>query len=240
MTDNGEKFVNPYTFVPFPETPPVRSSPNTHIANPDLFCGEISVTIKAKTSVLIHGFGTEKRPDLPRNSEGQVIIPGSSWKGPIRSLHETITGSCLRVFDGDFVPGYRDPALEGATGGLRMAIVDEPATEGTAPTLRLCPDPKMKTEPWKIPDTFLRDVAKRREPLKSGERLDLHYDDTGRVHTATPAESGEWVVFISDAGARTKPLVYKAQVRPYPTGVEPIPVPKQVWTEFPARCRRCS
>lgn len=232
VTDSSEKFVNPYTFVPFPDTPPVRSDPNTHIANPDLFRGKLSVTITARTSVLIHGFGTEKRPDLPRNSEGQVIIPGSSWKGAIRSLHETMTGSCLRVFNGDFIPGYRDLALEGSTSNLRMAIVDEPATEETEPTLLLCPEPE-DGNPSKIPHTLLLDAARGREPLKSGERLKLDIScQTGEACSATPDEDGQWVVSISDAAARTKPPVYKAQVRPYPAGVDPIPVPKQVWNKF--------
>ena len=46
----------------------------------------------------------------PGGPSGTTVLrlPGSSVKGAVRSLHETLAGGCLRVFDEDFIPSYRD------------------------------------------------------------------------------------------------------------------------------------
>lgn len=133
-------FVNPYTFVPFPDAPPNRARPHGHAGRSELLSGTLTVTIHTETGVLIRGFGTEETPDVPRRADGTPFIPGSSLKGALRSLHETITGGCLRVFDSDFVPGYRDSVTVNTTRGLRMAIVAEHVSEDVPPTLLVCPD----------------------------------------------------------------------------------------------------
>ncbi|MFC7343250.1 TIGR03986 family CRISPR-associated RAMP protein [Saccharopolyspora griseoalba] len=234
MSEAGQKFVNPYTFVPFPESAPARTRPTTHIANPELLCGKLTVDVKVETAVAVHGFMTGQVHDLPVNGDGKVIIPGSSLKGAIRSLHETITGSCLRVFDGDFVPGYRDPVEEKSIARLRMAIVETPAdpAKSTPPTVRLCPEPK-GNEPRKLPKERLFEVTQRNRLVKSGDRLDLDIDHgTGQARSACYAADGEWVVFISDAGTR-KGHAYYAQVRRYPPkDTPPLQVPESTWERY--------
>lgn len=42
----------------------------------------------------------------------EAFVPGSSLAGAFRSLHENLAGGCLRVFSGDFLPGYRDKPLD--------------------------------------------------------------------------------------------------------------------------------
>jgi hypothetical protein len=58
----------------------------------------------------------------------EQIIPGSSLHGALRSLHETLTGSCLRIFDPDFVSSYRDIARD--TADLRLALIESVDGEG--------------------------------------------------------------------------------------------------------------
>lgn len=222
-------FVNPYTFVPFPDAPPSRDRPHGHAGRPELLSGKLKVTIHTKTGVLIRDFGSEK---VPRDADGAPFIPGSSLKGALRSLHETITGSCLRVFDSDFVPGYRDSLTAETLQGLRMAIVQEHASEDVPPKLLVCPD---KDDPPKLHHDVLVRAAGGGPALKSGERVTVTFT-RGRPDEAYRDDDGEWVVFISDATARAaasgdKPN-YQAQLRPYPVGATPQTVPEQVWQDF--------
>ncbi|MGV1005704.1 MAG: hypothetical protein ACOYEV_13285 [Candidatus Nanopelagicales bacterium] len=53
---------------------------------------------------------------------GKWVVPGSSLAGPVRSLHEALTGSCLRVVDEEFLPVHRDPAVALAR-DWRLAVV---------------------------------------------------------------------------------------------------------------------
>ncbi|MGW9307760.1 TIGR03986 family type III CRISPR-associated RAMP protein [Saccharomonospora azurea] len=228
----AEKFVNPYTFVPFPDAPPTRARPHGHSGRSDLLSGTLKVTVHTETGVLIRGFGSEKTPDVPRRADGTPFIPGSSLKGALRSLHETITGSCLRVFDSDFVPGYRDSVTAKTVQGLRMAIVAEHVSEDAPPTLLLCPD---EDDPPKLPHDLLVRAAGGGPPLRSGERLTVTFT-RGRPDEAYRDDDGEWVVFISDAkvrnAAKRDKRNYKAQLRRYPVGAVPRTVPDEVWQDF--------
>ena len=48
----------------------------------------------------------------PEGASGTTVLrlPGTSVKGAVRAVHETLAGGCLRVFDADFIPSYRDHA----------------------------------------------------------------------------------------------------------------------------------
>ncbi len=225
-------FVNPYTFVPFPDAPPNRARPHGHAGRSELLSGTLKVTIHTETGVLIRGFGTEETPDVPRRADGTPFIPGSSLKGALRSLHETITGGCLRVFDSDFVPGYRDSVTVNTTRGLRMAIVAEHVSEDVPPTLLVCPD---EDDPPTLHHDLLVRAAGGGPPLRSGERLAVTFT-RGRPDAAYRDDEGEWVVFISDAKVRDaaggRKRNYRAQLRRYPVGAIPRAVPDEVWQDF--------
>src|SRR5690606_6658313 len=122
-------FVNPYTFVPFPDAPPYRTRPHGHSGRSELLSGTLKVTIHTETVGLIRGCGSEKTPDVLQRADGTQLIPGASLQGALRNMHETITGGCLRVFNSDFVPGYRDSVTVNTTRRLRMAIVADHASE---------------------------------------------------------------------------------------------------------------
>lgn len=111
-----DRFVNPYTFVPFPAAFAGRCAPHGHRGDSQLWSGTIGITIKARTPVLVRGTCGADETTLPHrpgpDGVDQQIIPGSSLHGAVRALHETLTGSCLRVFEQDFSPVYRDAAAD--------------------------------------------------------------------------------------------------------------------------------
>src|ERR1700733_6147709 len=98
------EFINPYTFVPLPAAI-ARSAPSGHhCAGPVHVSGAMTVEWTLQTPLLL--------PQAhPAVRAGQVVVPGSSVKGALRSLHETLMGGCLRVVDEEFVPVYRQPAV---------------------------------------------------------------------------------------------------------------------------------
>lgn len=143
-------FVNPYTFVPLAS--PERRRPAGHAAMGEgRFSGVLDVTVTARTPLLIGGFSAEGAAvkGLPKRQDGTVIIPGSGLIGAVRSLHEALTGSCLRIVDTERVPVHRHPVNNEETGGLILAVVDEVDSSGRAKAVRLCSD-------WvKIPKALL-------------------------------------------------------------------------------------
>ncbi|MGV9754013.1 hypothetical protein [Nocardia farcinica] len=234
----AEQFVNPYTFVPFSPSVPVRRAPNGHSGRDaaSLLSGRLLVTVEARTPLLIRGFGTVEDPRPPSRPDGaggrESTIPGSSLHGAVRSLHEALTGSCLRVFDSDFVPQYRQNADAEQVGRLRLAVVAhapelEPGQPQPAPTLRLCE--------LKNPDGYRLDqddlVALHRDGgLRSGDRLHIVWAEDGEVASVRTDPAGDWVVFLSDAGTRQASRPYRAQVRRLTE--ETIEIDQAAWDRF--------
>lgn len=244
MTDEStDKFINPYTFVPLPPNPPKRERPNGHLGNPGLLSGTLRITISAKSPLLIRGFPAnctqgeqgdeEKRPSkLPRRPDGTPIIPGSALKGAVRSLHETLTASCLRVLNSDFVPVYRDHATRGATNGLIPAVVESHDNEHKPPVVTLCaPEDR---QPHKVHQEDLQRLNDE-EPLTAGTYLALHESkehgppDVAR-HTESDGDDNKWVLFLSEASARNPAHPYRAHIRKLsgPT----MHVSEQAWTRY--------
>lgn len=215
-----ETFVNPYTFVPLPQQPPAREKPAGHLGNPDLLSGTLRITITATAPLLIRGFPTDKARDersrLPARPDGTPMIPGSALKGALRSLHETLTGSCLRVLDSDFVPVYRDASDSDETAGLCPAVVNHHEDEEQPPVVRLCEpaDPRVH----RVGQDQLEKLNNE-APLTAGELLAVHTrDEKNRpvnVVRATEADGPEnqWVLFLTDANVREQDKPYKAHIR---------------------------
>ncbi|WP_280260082.1 RAMP superfamily CRISPR-associated protein [Nocardia abscessus] len=234
----AEQFVNPYTFVPFSPAAPVRRAPYGHSGRDaaNLLSGRLLVTIEARTPLLIRGFGTDHAPQTPSRPDGaggrESIIAGSSLHGAVRSLHEALTGSCLRVFDSDFVPQYRQTVDATQVEQLRLAVVThasepEPGQPQPAPMLRLC-------EP-KNPDGYRLDqddLARlhREGGLRSGDRLHIVWAERGQVASVAADPAGQWVVFLSDAGTREPSRPYRAQVRRL--SEERIGIDQAAWDRF--------
>jgi hypothetical protein len=155
----------------------------------------------------------------------QEIIPGSSLHGAVRSLHETLTGSCLRVFNPLFVPVYRDTASN--TASMRLAVVRRVGPEGRPTEFQLCEsgDP--------IAHRIHQDVLDRHHGLDSGTEVHVVQDAEGKVIDAQPQPGGGWIVFISDAGARVATKPYHAAVRKLTSATVAGPDRDGVvWNEF--------
>ena len=139
MVDKS-RFVNPYNFAPLPNIVS-RREPSGHdgSAARDLYSGKITVRWQLETQLLLPQFDSGEHHWLV---DGRLRVPGSSMKGALRSLHETLFAGCLRVFDGEFLPGYRDVvASKRAEDGWRLAVVTE-TRAGVPLTVRLC-EPKV-------------------------------------------------------------------------------------------------
>ena len=233
-------FVNPYTFVPLPDTGPDRCAPHGHRGDPDLLSAQLDVTITAQAPLLVRGFGTDGTPALPMkpnpDGSGEVaMIPGSGLHGAVRSLHETLTESCLRVFDDGFVPCYRQQADMRQIARLRLAVVREAgpvSADGrqAPPAVQLCAE----VGDARRHRLHQNELAERHAAagLRSGDRLDLVVprDDKQRLQITEWHDKGAWVVFLSDAGAREPKHPYRAAVRELTDRHEKIP--DDAWTTF--------
>lgn len=97
--------MNPYDFVKIDwENPPERHAPIRH----EKFCGlsgGIYGKIIAETPIFIPQRRTENPKRFIRNENQKHIIPGSSIKGDIRSLVETVGNGCFLLFDGKYGRG---------------------------------------------------------------------------------------------------------------------------------------
>src|SRR5437016_4695857 len=98
------EFINPYTFMPLPALIGRDRPGGHHCAGDQNVSGGMTVEWRLQTPLLLpHAH--------PQVRSGRVVIPGSSVKGAVRSLHEALMGGCLRVVDEDFLPVYRQPAV---------------------------------------------------------------------------------------------------------------------------------
>lgn len=99
-------FVNPYTFIPLGKEC-VRTDPDPRADDADskVLTGVISCKLTTKTPIII----PEKKIETVDKGENSVnscfkiadkpTIPGSSLRGPIRSVYEALTNSCMRIND---------------------------------------------------------------------------------------------------------------------------------------------
>ncbi len=117
-------WVNPYNFVPLGSGPD-KGEPEFHsgLAGGRV-SGRVSVCWTARTPLALSGAGTGSidDPHRPVELHGGGFVPGSQIAGVVRSFHEALTDSCLRVVDRDFVPVHRDVA-QVPSGLVRMAVV---------------------------------------------------------------------------------------------------------------------
>jgi CRISPR-associated protein (TIGR03986 family) len=211
------EFVNPYTFVPLPESVERRAPAGHDQAADDAICGSLTVTWTLQTPLLLpkdpnsrqdEGQQGEKPDEKsgPAQSrwsrEGKLVVPGSTMKGSVRSLHETLMGGCLRVFDADFLPVYRQPAVAKGP-DWRLGVVEIVTRDGRPTQITMT-----ERTAW-VPVGELR-AALGRAP-QTGDTVDIPADaireDTGlqRFEVVDPDAVGKgdrWVVVVGDSGTR--------------------------------------
>lgn len=237
-------FVNPYTFVPFPEQPPVRTSPAGHhtlAPHPERpqarFQGRITARLVARSPLLVRNIGSAAPVEdgtarAPRTPDGRLFVPGSSLHGALRSLHETLTGSCLRVFDPDFVPVYRDVASGALRKGWGLGVVEATDDRGRPIRITRCSETR-----WVHLDT----LATATKPVETGQRFQLNdkmfAPQNGRdVYSASGPVSldpaGEWIVLVTDDAARDTRYPHYCAVGRIPAHATSLQVTDRAWTEF--------
>jgi CRISPR-associated protein (TIGR03986 family) len=193
----GLRFVNPYTFVPFPSAVE-RAAPGGHQRlAPGCLSGAFTVTWT---------FTTPFQASEGVSGTAVLRLSGASVKGAVRTVHETLAGGCLRVFDADFIPSYRDHAQ---TKGPEWTLaVVESATEGGQPlSVALCDE------------VVWAGVGQLRaacgQSLSTGSRVAIRDDDIPEVlrlgrkeldPAAVVGKDGNWVVLVTDSGTRRKEI----------------------------------
>jgi len=114
--------MNPYDFVRIEwDKPPIREKPIWHyqLSGPQqqkLYHGHIELAIQTETPFFIIDPHNNNRPARSlRNLRGQgdYIIPGSSLKGMLRSVVETLGRGCLTIFDGNYEPIKKNGRVTG-------------------------------------------------------------------------------------------------------------------------------
>ena len=105
--------MNPYDFARIDWTkPPVRKTPAWHHrlvgnAGQQLYSGSMEVDVFAETPLFIADPRNEpanaREPARSmQNEHGNYIIPGSSLKGMLRNVVETLGNGCFTLFDGEY------------------------------------------------------------------------------------------------------------------------------------------
>lgn len=108
--------MNPYDFARIDwNRPPERRKPIWHHQligqeTQQLYSGHIDVDVFAETPIFVsdpRNIPTDPRKpaQFMQNKRGEYIIPGSSLKGMLRTVVETLGNGCLTLFDGDYERG---------------------------------------------------------------------------------------------------------------------------------------
>ncbi|MBV9163570.1 MAG: hypothetical protein JO281_18920 [Pseudonocardiales bacterium] len=242
-----DHFINPYTFVPFPAQPPQRVKPYGHHALAEerkeaRFAGRITAQLVARSPLLVRNVGSaaplvDDVMTAPRTGTGLLFIPGSSLHGAIRSLHETLTGSCLRVFDPDFVPVYRDVASGALRQGWDLGVVEEVGQDHAGRPTRLtrCDETR-----W-VPLTTLARSIPKGGAVTTGQRFQLNEQDFSTQHgrevyketaSAILDPNGGWVVLVTDDSARKSNMPYYCAVGRLPATPQPMALTDRAWHEY--------
>ena len=107
--------MNPYDFVRIDVNKvPVRRKPIWHhqlVGQQRLYAGHIEVDVSTETPLFIadpHPVSSDPKRAAQslQNKQGQYIIPGSSLKGMLRCLVETLGNGCFTLFDGRYEQSY--------------------------------------------------------------------------------------------------------------------------------------
>ncbi|MFF4128268.1 hypothetical protein ACFYYP_32490 [Microbispora rosea] len=224
----GLDFIDPYTFVPLPDSIPRAAPAGHHMATVGNVCGGMTVTWTLLTPLLLPAVHD-------RVIGGRVVVPGSSVKGSVRSLHETLMGGCLRVVDEEFVPVYRQPAVI-QDEGWWLGVVRESTRDGRATRVEVT-----GRTAW-VPIEAARRVLGRSP--RTGDSLEL--DDKALVEgvfgrdevEAWGVRSGDgWVLIVGDSGTRLKSDRFFAAAGRREHSDEDIwDVPKDVWESYESLC----
>lgn len=117
MVDDVKEFINVYHFAPL-GSGVTRDNRMENDVKEETYTGWIQVSLKNRTPLFIPDINRKEEVSI---GEGKVhceypffsydgktpVIPGSSLRGMLRSVYETVTNSCLSVIDSDERPVKR-------------------------------------------------------------------------------------------------------------------------------------
>lgn len=232
--DQGDHFINPYTFVPLPDQID-RSEPSGHDAlKPGAVSGWFTWQLTFKTPLV---YPVE---DLPTTKDDSIIYPGSALRGALRNLHESLTGSCLRILDDEYLPVHREPMSAG-TRKLCLAIVEDvdPVT-GDVRRIRHTDDLVWVDEaifPEEIKKSGLysgRKIGlKKSEAKKSvNNRMEIRQNQSGETIT----DGEEWVLHLSSMTSERDKLDNHYFIAAGHLSDEYEELDPGVWEEFQRLC----
>ncbi len=92
-------FINPYTFVPV-EKGEKKNIRDYYGKDAELLSGKIECTLKTRTQMSICEAETDKKFGF-FSVDGKPVIPGSTIRGVIRNVYETLTDSCFSSTNAD-------------------------------------------------------------------------------------------------------------------------------------------
>jgi RAMP superfamily len=224
------EFINPYTFVPLPAAIG-RDRPVGHACAADgCISGRMNVEWMLRTSLLL--------PQAhPAVRTGRILIPGSSVKGAVRSLHETLMGGCLRVVDEEFVPVYRQPAVAKGR-DWHLAVVAKTTRQGRATHVRATEETV-----WVPVDTVR--AALGRAP-RTGDAVDIEDEaieshsglDRYEVRYRDGVKAGDgWTLLVGDSGTRQRSRQFFCAAGRLPDDdAELCEVTESAWLEYVQLC----
>ncbi len=231
------EFVNPYTFVPLP-TSVTRGEPNGHATMPrGSVSGRFPWQLPLESPLLV-GDG-----ELPI-SGGFVSYPGSSLRGTLRSMHESLAGGCMRVLDEDYVPVHREPMNAYDPQADRLAVVDavDPIT-GRVTRVRLSAQVV-----WADITQVHRAID--RQDLRSGARVTVadfnsvegpNRLNLSRESSLVSSPNGDWYIHLTDSNSARawvgkkkdkKPRQYFAAMGQIPADADAVDVSEEAWAAF--------
>ena len=247
--DGGNAFINPYTFVPLPDTVK-RDKPHGHArAVEGGLTGYLDVEFAFRSPLMmpVDWNIPEETTVTGTRIEERVTVPGSSVRGAVRSLFEVISSSCLSILDPDYRPAHR-ASLE-MRPDKRLAVVDEVDSDGKVisvlPTNRVV---------W-IRAEALWHLFDGAAGLRSGVRIS--FDESAIYERsfggnkgkpvkreqlkpegeATLTEGGDWVVHVADAGTKGDHPADHIYVAVGKLETTPIQLGKMTWEDYRELCR---
>ena len=250
--DGGKAFINPYTFVPLPDTVK-RDKPHGHAkAVEGGLTGYLDVEFAFRSPLMmpvdwnIPGETTVTGTRI----EERVTVPGSSVRGAVRSLFEVISSSCLSILDPDYLPVHREHL--GMHPEKQLAVVDEVDSDGKV--ISVLPTSKVV---W-IRAKALWRLFGGAEGLRSGVRISFDNSDKECTYLrsfgnkdnqvtreqltskgeSTLTKGGDWVVHVADAGTKSSHPADHIYVAAGKLETTPIRLGERTWEDYRELCRR--
>lgn len=245
----GEPFHNPYTFIPFPQTPPRRTKP-TPISidehETSRFTGVIDIEVKLLSPLLTCGPlpHDEKNGHRSYNAltvGNDVILPATGVKGALRSLMTIISGGTLSHIDeAAWLCQGRDarlgPAAKATKGSVPdfpfLAEVVKPGGVDRAGILRLG---QTKLVNWTDLESLSRRTKIELNRPGPGKRV-MHYyvDDHVSDLSNKPSDRHRWKLKLSGRPIKIKG---KREGRFLPDSSKEISVSAAKWAAYIGRNR---